>query len=434
MSLRINSLISLVLFLGVVAGLIVVASCGGSSSTSTTTTTPPPSASNSVDVTVNPGATGDYVDGIFTSVQVCAPGSTTNCVTIPNVLVDTGSSGLRLLSGALGSLSLPPVTDSSGNDVQECVQYVSLAYTWGPVAQADIHLSGETASSASIEVISESPQYQVPLSCLTLGTSGAVDYNSLSALGANGILGVGNLPTDCTSSCTSTGNCTTPCTSAANEIPMYYSCPNGNCQIASVPLSGIVPNPVALFSQDNNGVLISLPSVPALGAATASGSLIFGIGTQSNNALGSAKIYAVDDNIDFTTTYNGTEYSNSFIDSGSNGLFFLDYATLGTIECTDMFGNPTGFYCPPVTLNFTVTNSGTNGTSGSVSFSIANADSLFNTGFAAFNNLGGDSGTSPATDYFDFGVPFFFGRNVFTGIAGTTVPNGVSAPYGYWAY
>ena len=437
MTVKKSPAVSMGLLLGVVMGLIVVASCGGgsSSSTSTTTTTPPPSASNAVDVEVNLGPTGDYVDGIFTSVQVCAPGSTTNCVAIPNVLVDTGSSGLRLLSGALGSLSLPAVTDSSGNDVQECVQFLSLAYIWGPVVQADIHLSGETASSAAIHIISESPSPpNPPTSCLSLGTSGAVDYNSLSALGANGILGVGNLPTDCTSSCTSTGNCTTPCTSAANEIPMYYSCPNGNCQIASVPLSGIVTNPVSLFSQDNNGVLISLPSVPALGAATASGSLIFGIGTQSNNALGSAKIYAVDDNIDFTTTYNGTEYSDSFIDSGSNGLYFLDYATLGTIECTDMFGNPTGFYCPPVTLNFTVTNSGTNGTSGSVSFSIANADSLFNTGFAAFNNLGGDSGTSPATDYFDFGVPFFFGRNVFTGIAGTTVPNGVSAPYGYWAY
>ena len=429
MTLKISSLTPLVRFLGVVAGLIVVASCGGGSSSPTTTTTPPPSADNSVDVSVNLGPTRDYVDGIFTSVQVCAPGSTTNCVTVPDVLVDTGSVGLRLLSGALGSLSLPAVTDSSGNDVQECSQFISLDYIWGPVEQADIHLSGETASSAAIHVISESPQYPVPASCLTLGTGGA-DDNSVSALGANGILGVGNLPTDCTSSCTSVGNCTTPCTSAANGIPLYYSCPNNNCQIASVPLSGIIPNPVALFSKDNNGVLISLPTIPAGGQATASGSLIFGIGTQSNNALGSAQIYATSAGEYFNTTYNGASYSNSFIDSGSNALYFLDYATLGINDCADA----PGFYCPGSTLNFTVTNSGTNGTSGSVSFSIANADSLFNTGFAAFDDLGGDSGTSLSTDYFDFGIPFFFGRNVFTGIMGTTAPNGVSAPNGYWAY
>src|SRR5208337_1276133 len=273
----------------------------------------------------------------------------------------------------------------------------------------------------AVHIISESPAYPVPTSCLSLGTSGAVDYNSVSALGANGILGVANIAQDCPAS---------ECGQAANGIPQYFVCPSGSCQIASVPTTGIVTNPVALFSQDNNGVLISLPTVPAGGAATASGSLIFGIGTESNNALGSAQIYTVDSYSDFTTTYNGTAYSNSFIDSGSNALYFLDSGSLGNIECADA----TGFYCPAATLNFTVTNTGTNGTSGSVSFSIENADALFNTGFAAFNDLGGDSGTSSSPDYFDFGVPFFFGRNIFVGIGGTTVPNGASAPNGYWAY
>ena len=423
MTFKISSATPLGRFLGVVASLIVVAGCGGSSTTVTPAPTPTP-VTNVLPVDIDLGPTNDFVNGIFASVEVCAPGSTTNCTTIPDVVVDTGSEGLRVLSSALGSLSLPSVTDASGNDVQECVQFVSLAYIWGQVAQADIHLSGETASSASIQVISESPTYPVPASCLTLGTSGAVDYNTVSALGANGILGVGNLPQDCGSGCAE----------ASNNIPMYYSCPNGTCQITSVPTSatkGQLWNPVALFSQDNNGVLVSLPTVPAGGQATASGSMIFGIGTQSNNALGSAQIYATTADEYFTTTYNGTPYANSFIDSGSNALYFLDAATLGIPDCA---APETGFYCPASTLNFTVTNTGANGTSGSVSFSIENADSLFQTGFAALNDLGGDSGTSPSADYFDFGIPFFFGRNVFVGIAGTTVPNGASAPNGYWAY
>jgi hypothetical protein len=400
------------------AGLLLLASCGGGgASTNVNTTT---TGSNVATLAVNLGLTGSYENGVFTSVEVCAPGSTSNCVTVPDVLVDTGSTGLRVLSAALGDVSLPSVT-VGGNDLQECVQFVDLSYIWGPVAQADIHIAGETASAASVNVISAAPSYAVPENCLTAGASGSYPDNTVANLGANGILGVANLPQDCGSQCIS----------AANGVPYYFTCPNGDCAIASVPLSSQLWNPVALFSQDNNGVLFSLPKVPALGAASATGSLIFGIGTQSNNALGSAQIYATDSAAYFTTTYNGVKYPFSYIDSGSNALYFLDSKTLGGIDCG---GNNAGYYCPGTTLSFTVTNTGTNGVSGPVSFSIANADSLFNTGNGAFSNLGGDSGTDLASDYFAFGVPFFFGRSVFVGIGGTTVPTGATAPYGYWAY
>jgi len=405
--------------MGVVAGLTLLAGCGGGGGYGVNIN-PVLSGSNVATVQVNLGPTNNYVNGLFTTVEVCAPGSTSNCISVPDVLVDTGSSGLRLLSDAVPSLSLPSVTDSSGKPLQECVQFVDLSYVWGPVVQADIHMANETASSTPIQIISDPPAYQAPSSCLSAGSSGAVDRNTVQSLGANGILGLSNFPQDCG----------TNCTSAANGVPNYYICPSGACQIASVPIADQLPNPVALFSQDDNGVLISLPGVPPGGLPVATGSLAFGVGTQSNNALGSAQIYTVHSSADFTTTYNGVQYTNSYIDSGSNVLYFLDSATLGNIECTDA----PGFYCPAATLNFTVTNTGTNGTTGQVTFSIANADYLFSTGNAVFNNLGGDSGTSPSTDYFDFGIPFFLGRNVFVGIAGKTVPNGASAPYGYWAY
>ena len=411
----------------VLVGLLLGASCsGGGSGSGSTGTSTHPTASNVLSLSVNLGLTSDYENGLFTSVEVCEPGSSSNCTTVSDVLVDTGSSGLRLLSGAVSGLALPAVTDANNNDVQECLQFISLAYIWGPVVQADLHLAGESASSASIQIISESPQYAVPLSCIPTGSSGSPqDYNSVSALGANGILGVANFTQDCGSGCTA----------ASNGIPMYFSCPSGSCQITSVPTSstkGQIWNPVALFAQDNNGVLVSLPSVPAGGAATAAGSLIFGIGTQANNALGSAQVYAVDDRAYFTTTYQGTAYSSSFIDSGSNAYYFLDSATLGGLGCADN----QGWYCPTAATppSFTVTNTGTNGTTGSVTFTIANADSLFSTGYAAFNDLGGDSGHSPATDYFDFGVPFFYGRNVFVGIGGQTVTGVSNAPNGFWAY
>ncbi len=408
--------------LGVVAGLILLGSCGGSSSVSSSiTTTPTTSANNTATLDVSLGPANDYVNGVFTTVKVCVPGSTTNCTTVSDVLVDTGSDGLRLLSSAVSSLSLPVIVDPSNNPFEECIQFVDLSYIWGPLARADISIAGESASSVPVHIISATPAYAVPSGCLSGGSSGAQEESTVATLGANGILGVGNLPLDCGSACTS----------ASNGIPQYYTCPNSICQIASISTANQVANPVALFAKDNNGVLFSLPSIPAAGQATASGSLIFGVATQSNNALGSAQIYATDADGNFTTTYNNVQYANSFVDSGSSLFYVLDSKTLGISDCADQ----PGVYCPASALNFTVTNTGSNGVSGSVTFSIANADALFsNTTYAAFDDVGGDSGTDPFSDYFDFGLPFFYGRKVFVGIAGTTVPNGASAPYGYWAY
>ena len=159
-------------------------------------------------------------------------------------------------------------------------------------------------------------------------------------------------------------------------------------------------------------MLIQLPALGAQGAATASGSLIFGIGTQSNNGLGSAQVYTTDDLGKFTTVYTGNSYSSSFIDSGSNGLFFLSSSAADIAQCS---GDNAGYYCPSKTLNLTAQNVGQNGTSGTVAFSIANAEQLFSTDNAAFNDLGG-----PNPGAFDWGMPFFFGRKVFVAIDGAT--------------
>ena len=182
--------------------------------------------------------------------------------------------------------------------------------------------------------------------------------------------------------------------------------------------------------------MISLPSIPTpaggpdLGAPTAAGSLIFGIGSQTNNGIGAAVIQTLDQNGNIQTVFNNVSY-NSFIDSGSNGLFFLDAATLGIIDCPD---NPS-WYCPGVPQSYQVTSKSQNGASSTVTINIANADALFaanNGQNAAFDNLGGKTGTGPSTDNVDFGMPFFYGRNVFVGIENKTGPGGVVGPY--WAY
>jgi Protein of unknown function (DUF3443) len=385
-------------------GLLFTVACGGSGSSSggSTGTTPP--SNNVLAISVNAGPNGGYANGAFASVTVCVP-STTTCQTIDDVLVDTGSSGLRLLSSVL-TAALPQQKASDGNAVVECLPFVS-GYTWGPVQTADIELSGEKASSVPIQVISGS-DFPVPTACANFGSP----QETLSALGANGILGVGTMAQDCGQGCESAS-------------PIYWECPASGCVEAGESLALQVQNPVALFSTDNNGVIIELPAVsgPEL---TLSGSLIFGIGTQSNNALNGATVYTVDDDGNFITTYNNQSYNQSFIDSGSNGFYFLDSSATGIPVCSDA----NYFYCPSSTQNLTVTNAGSTGTpSGTVSFSVANADNLFNNYSSdnVFEQLAGPNSLSG----FDWGLPFFYGRNVFTAIQGQNTPGGTGP---YWAY
>ncbi len=382
--------------------------------------------------TGNPATT--YYNGLFTTVTVCLP-ATQNCQIIPNILVDTGSVGLRVENSAFTSVpvdSLGTITDSNGNLVQECVQFGDTSYAWGPIYYAQVEIGGETVTSVPIQILGDTTFVVPAASCLSLGIGPNLD--SVAALGANGILGVGSGVQDCGLNCAGG--------ETFSGYP-YYTCPNNVCQAAPVPVVEQVANPVAFFAKDNNGVEIVLPSISSTGAPTLpfinpdgsglvpAGQLIFGVGTESNNAVGSATVYALDANGNFPTiVYNGNTFtSDGFLDTGSNALYVSDPNTLGTADCPD---NP--YYCPISPLALTLTLDGANGSSGMVTLNIANADDLIATGSAAFNDLGGASGEGLSTDYFDLGLPFFFGNSVFVGIAGTTVPASVSAPNGYYAF
>ena len=378
--------------------------CGGSGGSKSNLITT--SGSNVAPLSVNSGPTGNDVNEAFVSVTICVP-NTSTCQTIPNVLVDTGSPGLRIISSQL-SVSLPQQMGSNSQPVAECLPFLS-GFTWGPVQTADIKIASETASAVPVQVISTTA-FPVPSACSNMGLQ---PIETVAALGANGLLGIGLAAQDCGSACTQSG--------AANP-GLYYECPAAGCQVTTEAVAQQVANPVGMFASDNNGVIIELPAVS--GPETSlSGSLVFGIGTQSNNGLGSATVYTVDDFGNFTTNFKGVSYPGSFLDSGSNGLFFLDSNTTGIPDCP----SGDGFYCPSSTQNLSATNQGVNNASGNVNFSIANADSLFSNGNdAVFGNIGG-----PGLNSFDWGLPFFYGRNVFTAIEGKSTPGGTGP---FWAY
>ena len=393
---------------------VLCVSCGGGSSSSqqSTATTTSSSGDNVQPIVVNSGPAGNYANGVFTSVTVCVPSSST-CQTISGILVDTGSYGLRLLSSAGGgalTISLPQQTGSDGNPIAECAPFVS-GYTWGPVQSADVTIAGEKAASLPVQVID--PSFAaIPSGCTSMGIP---EQDTLQDLGANGILGVGPYAQDCGNACAQGGS---------SNPGLYYECASSSCTVAAESLAQQVQNPIPLFTTDNNGVILELPSVSGA-VPSLSGSMIFGIGTESNNGLGSATVYAINANGEFSTSYNGQSYP-AFIDSGSNAYFFLDSATTGLADCSDA----TGFYCPPSSTNFSALTAGSGSTPGvatSINFAVGNADTLFsNANDFVFSTLGG-----PNPGMFDWGLPFFFGRNVYTAIAAQNTPAGQGP---YWAY
>ncbi len=402
------------------AGAIVLALCAvacggngkpaplGSSGSGTGSVTP---ANNVVSVSVSAGPatlSSPAVNTLYTTVTVCVPGTTT-CQTIDNIQVDTGSYGLRILAPVL-TLSLAPATTSTGSAVVECTEFVD-GYSWGPLALVDVQISGETASSVPVQLIGDSRYPNIPADCSSVTPT---SENTVASFGANGIIGIGPFAQDCGSFCAS----------SIPEPAIYYACSTSvNCTSTTLPLASQVQNPVTLFATDNNGTIISLPSVADAGASDVAGSLIFGVGTETNNALGTVTVVPVaisGANAGFlTTVFDGTTLASSFIDSGSNAMYFNDSNVTACAEPAF-----TAFYCPAsaetLSAEFELANSSTV----SENFVVVSAETL-TTSVTAFPGL---AGTNPAPQSFDWGLPFFFGRKVATVIQGYSTAEG-TGPY-----
>jgi uncharacterized protein DUF3443 len=385
---------------------------GGGNGAPANVSPPPPTtggnlAPNVLPISVEPGP-ANAINLVFANVTVCPPGNGVNCQTIDHVLIDTGSSGLRIISSVLSSsLSLPQQTDAGGNPIVACAQFAD-GFSWGPVKVADVRIAGQQANSLHIQVIGDPAFSSIPPNCSNTGAS----RNAPQSLGANGILGIGALRQDCGRAC------------ALSSTPgFYYACSSSGCQPVVRSLDEQLQNPVSTFASDNNGIAIRLPAVPSNGAATVDGSLTLGIGTQPNNGLGTALVFSLNPNTGtLTTFYKNRTLDNSFIDSGSNVLLFEDASIP---FCSG--GSAAGLYCPASTQNLAATMQGANGVNASINFEVANADSLLtnNPGFAAFSNV---ASSISLVRSFDWGLPFFFGRNVFVAIEGANTPAG-PGPY-----
>lgn len=336
-----------------------------------------------------------YFNKPCVSVTVCNPDGTA-CQTVNDILLDTGSYGLRVFRQAIPGLNLAQISSGSGS-LAECVQFADLTTIWGPVQLAMVKLGSEPAVTVPIQVVDAS--FATPTAC------GTPDATPATA-GYTGILGVGPLAEDCGPDCAN---------SARRGV--YFSCIGASCTGAAVSLSSQVRNPVADLPTDNNGVLVQLPSASLGGLPSLAGALLLGIGTQSNNTPSGVTVFPEDASGEFRTTFSGTT-SMAFVDTGSNALYFPSSLT----PCAPPFDS---WYCPSSTLTLSATATGALGTPvENITFNIGNFASIFSsTNNNVFLEVGG-----PSTFGFDWGLPFFFGRNVFVGINGRSSSLG-TGPY-----
>jgi len=246
-----------------------------------------------------------------------------------------------------------------------------------------------------------------PAKC-TSGPGGNVEEDTVAAFGANGIIGIGYFLKDCGATCPADGS-------------VYSDCTTTTCTGYAALTAEQVPNPVGTFASDNNGVIIQLPDVPTTGGTNITGTLVFGIGTAANNALApGATVYTVSASTgSFSAKYAGTTMPDSFVDSGSNALYFPNVSSLLTL-CTAP--NLT-FYCPTPDTTVTAEITGVNNALASITLPVNNLSEIGTA--TAFPGLAGTISGLPTT--FDFGLPFFFSRTVYLAFEGSTL-GGEMAP------
>ncbi len=364
--------------MGILAALL--AGCSGDGSSSI----PVPGSPLTNQVAVIAHTPKSDFNRLTVSVTVCVPGTAT-CQTISDIMVDTGSVGLRLQSSALPvGFALPVKRLPDGSQLAECELFGG-GDAWGMVSQADVQIGGAKAANMPVQVIGSDATRQ-PTSCPSGSST------------SNGTLGIGIADTDCS------GNCTMPAYyKDIGQVYRFFSCSDTACTgiKGNIDSALQLPNPTAMLDGGiYNGAVLDLPAVPGDATDQVIGTLTFGVNTASNNKMTSAEVASLDSSGYITTTFNGTSFPSSYIDSGTETY---SIATDSFALCNPL--KPHGAFCvsSPATSNATIT--GTDGANHSVDFKIGMYPVSGVSDVAA--NYG--SSTSPN---FVWGAPFFFGKRV----------------------
>lgn len=313
------------------------------------------------------------------TVTVCVPGKS-DCIDIPDVRLDTGSIGLRVLKTAI-PFALPSVAREKESEVAEC-EIFSKHSAWGTIRSADVILGHERAPSVPIQVLD--PTFHSNLKTCEGAYQGPLD------LQGNGILGVAPEALDCGHDCAKFG-----------DYELYYNCSQDKCIRIAPDTSITVTNPVTRMPKDNNGVIVQFPSLPPEGLKQITGKLILGIGTKDNNRIEpGVRTLRTDKESFFSIRWKG-KVRKVMVDTGSSAWYLPGSAEFPA--CREY----AWMACPRSPYTFKTTLIGTDHTQIPFSFVIA-APARFDQ-FAMNFGIPG----FPAEEDFVFGLPFFYGRRVY---------------------
>ncbi|ATP32683.1 hypothetical protein CR207_10415 [Chromobacterium violaceum] len=297
-------------------------------------------ASNVLPMRVHHNAVVQAANQPTVSVTLCVPGHTDaeHCQTIPDILVDTGAAGLRIMSEALKPTlrtAFAPETHQ-GKTVAECLQYVQSA-VWGSVSQADVWLGTDPTLGKGAK-----PQYgkmvpfhlvgdsRVPAPPKSCNSQGPLE-DTVEDFGTNGTIGVSPDQWDNNS--------------------LYYTCTASSCTRQRLPEAQQVPNPIGRLPDDNNGVILQLDALKnGRVQESGNGKLILGIGTEDNNKLApETRIAYVKEDMGMKaiTLQNGSNPALTFntlyydaFDSGTNAITFPSLHGLSTVYPGKWWYNP----------------------------------------------------------------------------------------------
>lgn len=373
------------------ACIVALTACNNGSSSSATN-------APSVPISIGSGMNGYGINTMYVSITLCRDQSGTSCQTIDNIILDTGSFGLKINKSALPESfieTLPRVTTNDDQMVYACNTFGS-GYVFASEHYASLHLANDYTNNVVVQIIENAPTDEIPNSCVAKGP-----FDNFENFGANGIIGVN------------------PALTLSNSsILLYRKDVNGIYQALSESETSSVPilnqNPLPSLQHNNNGFVIAIPPTLQNTNTNIAGKLILGVNTGGNNLITKKTNLIVASESSLSTVCNsGCFYSKienpestipAVFDSGTNSWVFIS----NNIPICS-YG-----YCPesPFVWNSWV-----------FSYNFAANESYQVTGIITKDEESGGEDLSfsvmPGWGYENtnnetlYGSPFFFGKNVY---------------------
>ena len=347
------------------------------------------SLTNRIPVTVGGGMEGKSLSPAninlpTVSARICLRDVLERCFTVRKLLLDTGSSGLRIFPSAIPpgvapSTVLPQTANRTS--LWECLPF-GTAHLWGRVVPADVTLGTGRAIRDLPVQFAEKSSFAPPPPC-GRGTEG----ESPSISDIDGILGVSPVRFD--------GG-------------IYFKCSDHGCRPdAPSPREAIV-NPVMRDEKDNNGIVLRFPEIPKNGRGPIIGELLLGVGTARDNRLPQGvRFFSMDGNGFFRAkTGRSSRLFYGRLDTGTTALVLPDQKIPA---CSPPLSH---LACPDRETFVSVFIPDTRGRQRRFPILVGNAE----TRLREHRSVAGDIlYFSPETSSppFILGMPFFFGKNLF---------------------